>query len=259
VNVKTVLAHIDAVLDRAKLLKEAARSKNTGDAERVFQETLGSYCDAIRQFSPPGSHYPEQVRSILSNKVHTPSGTPNWSIVHSLEGILQSLRIGYDTGRLQPKESDIPAFVRLERVLGRFHQVAKQLQKRRAERYTLWITDEYDVQDLLHALLKIDFNDIRAEEWTPSYAGKSARMDFLLKREKIVVEAKKTRDGLTEKELGDELLVDIARYKAHPDCQTLICFIYDPEERIGNAEGLKYDLEQASTDELAVVVYISQH
>jgi hypothetical protein len=72
---------------------------------------------------------------------------------------------------LQPKESDIPAFLRLERVLGRFHQVAKQLQKRRTGRDTLWITDEYDVQDLLHALLKIDFNDIRAEEWTPPAPG----------------------------------------------------------------------------------------
>jgi hypothetical protein len=119
--------------------------------------------------------------------------------------------------------------------------------------------DEYDVQDLLHALLKIDFTDIRAEEWTPSYAGKSARMDFLLKREKIVIEAKKTRDGLTEKELGDELLVDVARYKAHPDCRTLVCFVYDPDQRIGNPDGLSYDLEQASSEELAVVVHICQH
>ena len=37
------------------------------------------------------------------------------------------------------------------------------------------------------------FDDIRAEEWTPSYAGKCARVDFLLKNEKIVIEVKKTR------------------------------------------------------------------
>jgi hypothetical protein len=258
-NANAIVAHLDSAVERARQLKEAARSKNAGDTERDFQEVVGSYCDAIRQFSPPGSHYPEQMRTIVSKGVHSPSGTPNWWAVSALEGIVESLRGGYDSGRLQPKESDIPAFLRLERLLGRFHQVAKQLRKRRAGRDTLWITDEYDVQDLLHALLKIDFNDIRAEEWTPSYAGKSARMDFLLKREKIVIEAKMTRDGLTEKELGDELLVDVARYKGHPDCQTLVCFIYDPEERIGNPEGLKYDLEQASTEELAVVVYICQH
>jgi REase_DpnII-MboI len=50
--------------------------------------------------------------------------------------------------------------------------------------------DEYDVQDSLHALLKLHFDDVRREEWTPSYAGSQSRMDFLLKREKIVVETK---------------------------------------------------------------------
>lgn len=45
----------------------------------------------------------------------------------------------------------------------------------------LFLEDEYDVQDLPHALLLLYFDDVRAEEWTPSYAGKSARMDFLLK------------------------------------------------------------------------------
>src|SRR6266851_4668899 len=179
-NTKTVLAYIDSVLARAKELKEAARGKHAGESERDFQEALGSCSDAIRQYSPAGSQYLGQVESILSNGVHSPNGTPNWWVVQGLEGILQSLRSGYETGRLQPKEPDIPGFLRLERILGRFHQVAKQLQKRHAGKDTLRIMDEYDVQDLLHALLKIDFNDIRAEEWTPSYAGKSARMDFLL-------------------------------------------------------------------------------
>ena len=40
--------------------------------------------------------------------------------------------------------------------------------------------DEYDVQDLFHALLTIYFEDIRKEEWSPSYAGGASRMDFLL-------------------------------------------------------------------------------
>jgi len=94
--------------------------------------------------------------------------------------------------------------------------------------------DEYDVQDLMHALLKQHFNDVRAEEWTPSYAGKSSRMDFLLKNEKLVLETKKTRLGLDHKAVGDELAVDIVRYKSHPDCLILACFVYDPECRIGN-------------------------
>jgi len=82
---------------------------------------------------------------------------------------------------------------RVIRICRRFPVVATELQTRHAGRGSHVIDDEYDVQDLLRALLRIDFEDVRPEEWTPSYAGKSARLDFLLKREKIVVEVKKTR------------------------------------------------------------------
>lgn len=127
-------------------------------------------------------------------------------------------------------------------VFSKFHKVARQLRCRHNGRETLSIEDEYDVQDLLHALLQLYFDDIRAEEWTPSYAGKSARVDFLLKKEKIVIEVKKTGKGLADKELGDQLIVDVDRYKVHPDCKKLICFVYDPEGRIGNPNGIMDDL-----------------
>ena len=140
------------------------------------------------------------------------------------------------------KESSLDVDAELNRVFSRFHKIARQLRSRYADRATIDITDEYDVQDLLHALLKLYFDDIRAEEWTPSYAGKSARVDFLLKNEQIVIEVKKTRQGLADKELGDQLIIDVDRYKAHPDCKKLICFVYDPEGRVTNPAGLINDL-----------------
>jgi hypothetical protein len=100
----------------------------------------------------------------------------------------------------------------IERICKRFHIVVNQLRERHQNRHTLDVSDEYDVQDLLHALLRIFFDDIRPEEWTPSYAGKSARMDFLLKNESIVIEVKKTRDGLSSREVGSQLIEDIHRY-----------------------------------------------
>lgn len=162
------------------------------------------------------------------------------------------------SARAQSQETPRPATAidRLAAILCRFHLVARQLLKRRENRPTLAIQDEYDVQDLLHALLKTAFNDIRPEEWTPSYAGGAARMDFLLKAEGIVVECKKTRDGLREKQLGEELLIDIAKYAAHQDCKTLVCFVYDPEGLVGNPTGLKSDLEKAGRDSLKVIVEI---
>lgn len=82
--------------------------------------------------------------------------------------------------------------IEITTVLERFHSVARRLLVRHDNRSTLRVEDEYDVQDLLHSLLNLVSDDIREEEWTPSYAGKSLRVDFLLKKERIVVEAKKT-------------------------------------------------------------------
>lgn len=80
-------------------------------------------------------------------------------------------------------------------------------------------------------------------------------MDFLLKQERIVIEVKKTRRGLGDRELGSQLIEDRARYKVHPDCRKLICFVYDPEGRIGNPRGISNDLDAIEDDfELKVII-----
>ena len=133
----------------------------------------------------------------------------------------------------------------LEIISDKFHVFSNELSKRYANRDTIIIEDEYDVQDLFRALLTLWFDDVRPEEVAPSYAGKSARVDFLLKNEKIVIEIKKTRKGLDAKKLGEELIIDISRYQSHPDCNFLFCFVFDPEELINNPRGLESDLSNA--------------
>ena len=142
-------------------------------------------------------------------------------------------------------------------IFNRFHKICKQLRNRYDSRETLDVCDEYDVQDLMHALLLLNFDDIRPEEWTPSYAGGASRQDFLLKKEQIVIEIKKTRKGLQDKQLGEQLIVDIAKYKKHPDCKKLFCFVYDPEEKIINPVGIENDLI-GEHDNLYVIVKIVQ-
>ncbi len=144
----------------------------------------------------------------------------------------------------------------IKNLMDKFHLVAKQLRQRYNDRDTLDIKDEYDVQDLFQGLLRIYFEDIRAEEWNPSYAGGSSRSDFLLKDEQIIIEVKKTRSTLKSKQLGEQLIVDIAKYKTHPDCKTLICFVYDPEGYIINPKGIENDLNKESTKEMKVLVKI---
>ncbi len=136
----------------------------------------------------------------------------------------------------------------LEIITNRFHSVVIQIKKRYNNRETLNINDEYDVQNLFHALLQLYFSDIRPEEWNPSYAGSSKRSDFLLPEIETIIEIKKTRNGLNAKKLGDELLIDIAHYKNHSQCKKLICFVYDPEQRIANPRGFESDLTSCDRD-----------
>ncbi|MCW5199994.1 DUF2321 domain-containing protein, partial [Desulfobulbus sp. F1] len=68
--------------------------------------------------------------------------------------------------------------VSVERICNRIALVIRQLRIRHDGRPAHDVEDEYDLQDLLHALLHLFFDDVRAEECTPSYAGKAARMDF---------------------------------------------------------------------------------
>jgi hypothetical protein len=137
-----------------------------------------------------------------------------------------------------------------------FHSFCTQLKNRHSNRQTIEIKDEYDVQDLLHCILKLHFKDVREEEYTPSYGGSSSRMDFLLKNENIVIEVKKTRERLSDKEIGEQLILDVAHYKNHPNCNILKCFVYDPENRVKNPRGLENDLKKLSDDNLSVELFI---
>lgn len=162
--------------------------------------------------------------------------------------------------KLASKSAENDYFGLVEQICSRFHLVAKQMKTRHADRESLHVNDEYDAQDLLHSLLRIYFDDIRPEEWTPSYAGGCSRVDFLLKDEKIIIEVKKTRQTLKAKIVGEELIVDSQRYRTHPDCKRLLCFVYDPEGLISNPRGLENDLNKKEDDfEIKVLIVPKGH
>ncbi|WP_445487834.1 PD-(D/E)XK nuclease domain-containing protein [Rhodopseudomonas sp. RCAM05734] len=124
----------------------------------------------------------------------------------------------------------------------RFPLFVDRLQKRQQGRAPVSVDDEYDVQDLLHAILKLHFDDVRPEEVTPSYAGNASRVAFF-PRERIVVEAKMTRPNLGQRDVGNQLLIDVARYAQLPTVDTLICLVFDPGQKCGNPRTLENDVE----------------
>jgi hypothetical protein len=163
-------------------------------------------------------------------------------------------QIGEAAGNL-PSSETLSALDKVDLLCGRFHAVVNQLhQPKRRNRSSLrsTLTTEYDVQELLHALLWIFFTDVRREDPVPQRAGASSRTDFVLKNEGIIVEVKKTRSNLRDNEVGKELIVDIERYKARKDCNLAYCFVYDPEHLIRNPAGL----EELSRSEGELIVKV---
>jgi hypothetical protein len=146
------------------------------------------------------------------------------------------------------------ALVIVTNLCRRFYLFARQIQSRHAKRTTVVFKDEYDVQDAMHALLRLHFDDVRPEEWAPSYAGNASRMDFLLKREHVVVEVKMTRKGLDQKEVVNQLTEDKERYRTHADCRALVCFVYDPAGICQNPTALEDDVSMTKDDFRVVVV-----
>jgi hypothetical protein len=149
----------------------------------------------------------------------------------------------------------LSALEKVDLLCSRFHSVVYQLQlPQRANKQNprSAIRNEYDVQEILHALLWIFFDDVRREDPVPQRAGASSRTDFVLKKEEIIVEVKKTRASLRDKKVGEELIIDIERYKGRKDCKLAYCFVYDPEQYITNPAGL----EELSRNEGDLVVKV---
>lgn len=146
--------------------------------------------------------------------------------------------------KYKPSPFQIEATQILEHLFLRFHSVAKQLQKRQRERKPFIVKDEYDVQDLLYSLLQIYFDDVRPEEYCPSYAGTSARIDFFLKEEQVAIEAKMASKDHGRKMIAKELILDKEYYRKKERVRVLYCLVYDPYEIITNPQGFENDISE---------------
>jgi REase_DpnII-MboI len=111
-------------------------------------------------------------------------------------------------------------------VCDRFHRAVLHLSGRRKGKQTISFSDEYDVQDVFGTVLKCCYDDVRDEEWTPSYAGEAARIDFVNRDRETAAELKRAR---TKQVIADELILDIAHYSKNRETKKLVCFVYDPD------------------------------
>jgi hypothetical protein len=122
--------------------------------------------------------------------------------------------------------------------------------------YLLTLPNERDLRRFLGALLSLDFDDVRPEDPVGLVAGASSRVDFALPSESIIIGTKMMRVGLGTNALGEELIVDVARYGGHPACKGLFCFVYDTDGMVANPRGLESDLAGLSSPKMSVEVAV---
>ena len=130
----------------------------------------------------------------------------------------------------------------------KFTTAAQPLLKRRKGKPVIEIDDEYDVQDILHVILKPHFPSIKAEEVVSGVrSGHFLKIDFIIPSNKMAIECKCVRDAEHAKSLEAELNDDIQTYKNHRDCDYLIFFIYDKNLFISDPHQMEEQYTQKQT------------
>lgn len=168
-----------------------------------------------------------------------------------------ALRTNSSAGRFDFAGGQVDAASVVIAIGERFAVVQRALRKRYGDRPSINFADEYDDQYLMRAALSLFFDDIRPEDYVPEYAGGRSRVDYLLPEYGLAIELKHTRDGLTDKSLGEQLMIDRERYIGASKARHLIALVFDPGRVLENPTGLERDLQrEVGTADLAVTVRI---
>jgi hypothetical protein len=147
----------------------------------------------------------------------------------------------------------------LMQILNNFPVVERVMRDRKQGRPAFVVENEYDVQDLLYAIIRAVFDDAKREEWTPQRAGSAKRIDMLIASIETAIETKYVRDENHAKKVADELMVDIECYHARPECRHLIALVIDPHRHIPDPAQFGDDLsglrqKDGHTFEVSVLV-----
>ncbi len=119
------------------------------DGEKHSKPLIAYFREGIRNFlGTPSRHSVEQIKNVISAALTRVERNP-----HPLKTMA--------VAPTEPRDQDV-----IVRIAERLHLVVHELRQRREDRQTLDVADEYDVQDLVRALLRLYFDDIRPEEWT---------------------------------------------------------------------------------------------
>ncbi|WP_239374509.1 hypothetical protein [Frankia sp. Cj5] len=213
---------------------DRAKFENMYEGGALIARVKGFLADPRKEYQ---LYNPEQPNTLPRWQV-TFDSFPRKGMVEQRDVLERTLHEG---DAIEPVLSDLAEIFRR---LPAFIDVLGSADNERVPQPTL--TNEADLQDLTHAILRLHYDDVRPEDPVPKRAGRASRVDFLLREAGVLVETKFTRPDLRDKKVCDELLHDMGRYPRHPDCEAIFAAIYDPGRYIVNPAMIEKDLPQSS-------------
>ena len=135
------------------------------------------------------------------------------------------------------EESCTAKIAALVTFLRRMPRVIFQLHYRHAERPPFHVRDQHDLEDLLRAILPLQFDCVFLQNRTPKYA-RANQTDFLLDDAgtQLALTAKMVGSSLDQHEIGRQIQEDVEFYAKTSKCAALVVFIDDREQRLWGPE-----------------------
>jgi hypothetical protein len=113
----------------------------------------------------------------------------------------------------------------------RLPNAARPLARRRKGKEPFEISDEYDAQDLLHAIVRAYFKYAVNEEPIKKLANtKSTRADFAIEALGTIIELKYARDPNDQARIVDELAQDLLYYEQWEHLKVFIYVVYNASD-----------------------------
>ena len=122
---------------------------------------------------------------------------------------------------------DVSTIVKICR---RLRHSAQSLSARKRKKPNFVIADEYDVQDLLYAVLRAYLKQVISEEPFGKVANAaSGRADLAIEKLGVLIEVKLARNAKDQRRILDDFGKDLNLYAKWPHQKHLICFIYNSD------------------------------
>jgi REase_DpnII-MboI len=126
-------------------------------------------------------------------------------------------------------DADVALIEQLCKRIGKSARILSNRQRKDKSSYS--IEDEYDVQDLLHAILRAFLKYSVQEDPLQKVAGtRSSRADISIEELGIIIELKFVRSPDDQKKIFDEFSKDLVLYSAWQPLKTLFFVIYNSSD-----------------------------